>query len=132
MNKQKLNITVCNKVCSTCGFTKDGTSNTLYADFYDIVKEGKIFPCHMYLKSKTGFENLGTETLDEIKVCRGYVAFIKKYPEFMNDWSPQIRFVWESSLLSKIEPNELDNIQSLAELVKTHKGLRLGLRLDNF
>ncbi len=66
-------LTVCNKICKECAFN-GSTKDTLYAEFYTIMKQGILFPCHLYLKSQTGNESYGTETLKEVKVCRGYVA----------------------------------------------------------
>ena len=118
-------VTVCNKVCSTCAFNGNST-NTLYAETERVIENKQIFPCHMYLKSQTGCEFLGTETLDTIKVCRGYVAYMKKYH------SSQIRRskVWEY-LTSQIEPKELDDILSLEDLKLNHKHLREGIYLGN-
>ena len=124
-------INVCSKICSECGFN-GSTSDTLYAEFYNIVKQGILFPCHMYLKSKTGNESYGTETLKEVKVCRGYVAFVKKYnlisaiasnyPSRVTYWKP---------LLEEIQEEELRDILSLKQLVENHKGLREGVYLGN-
>ena len=129
MNTPK--ISVCSKICSECGFN-GSTSDTLYAEFYNIVKQGILFPCHMYLKSKTGNESYGTETLKEVKVCRGYVAFVKKYnlisaiasnyPSRVTYWKP---------LLEEIQEEELRDILSLKQLVENHKGLREGVYLGN-
>ena len=123
MNTPK--ISVCSKICNECGFN-GSTTDTLYAEFYNIVIQGTLFPCHMYLKSQTGCEFLGTETLDTIKVCRGYVAYMKKYHSF------QIRRskVWEY-LTSQIEPKELDSILSLEDLKANHVHLRDGIYLGN-
>ena len=124
-------ITVCSKICNECGFN-GSTTDTLYAEFYNIVKQGTLFPCHMYLKSKTGNESYGTETLKEIKVCRGYVAFVKKwgliagiasnYPHVVPYWQP---------LLKEIRDDELDQILSLDQLKEKHKGLRENIYLGN-
>ena len=118
-------ISVCSKICNECGFN-GSTSDTLYAEFYNIVKQGVLFPCHMYLKSQTGCEFLGTETLNTIKVCRGYVAFMKKYH------THQIRHnkVWDY-LINQIEPEELDAILSLEDLKANHVHLRDGIYLGN-
>lgn len=126
MNKLELpKIKTCNKICGECGFTKDGTTDTLYNEAYNIIENAIIFPCHMYLKSKTGSENQGTETLNEIHVCRGYVAFmVKNYALRVS--SSEIgakRKIWDK-LFSEIEPSELDNICSLDELENRHIGLR--------
>ena len=128
---KNIKLTICSKICSECGFN-GSTSDTLYAEFYNIVKQGILFPCHMYLKSKTGNESYGTETLKEVKVCRGYVAFVKKYnlisaiasnyPSRVTYWKP---------LLEEIQEEELRNILSLKELVENHKGLREGVYLGN-
>ena len=124
-------ISVCSKICNECGFT-GATSDTLYAEFYDIVVQGALFPCHKYLKSQTGNESYGTETLKEIKVCRGYVAFVKKcgivagivsnYPSAVPYWQP---------LLKEIRDDELDQILSFSQLKKIHKGLRENIYLGN-
>ena len=129
MNTPK--ISVCSKICNECGFN-GSTSDTLYAEFYNIVKQGVLFPCHMYLKSKTGNESYGTETLKEVKVCRGYVGFVKKwglisdiasnYPHVVPYWQP---------LLNEIRDDELDQILSIDQLKEKHKGLRENIYLGN-
>jgi hypothetical protein len=120
------NIKCCSKACIECGFTKDGTTNTLYADIHEIIKDIKVFPCHMYLKSKTGSENTGVEKLESIQVCRGYVSFMKiNYPEiglFSQAWN---------KLFDEIEPSELNNIRSIQELYSSHSGLRENKYLNN-
>lgn len=124
MNKPP-KITVCSKACNECGFTKDGTTDTLCNEAFDIIKNAIIFPCHMYLKSKTGSENQGTETLDEVKVCRGYVAYmVKNYPfTILASQIGQKEQIW-IELASQILEDELDNICTPKELNQRHIGLR--------
>ena len=129
MNTPK--ISVCSKICSECGFT-GSTSDTLYAEFYNIVKQGVLFPCHMYLKSQTGSESYGVEKLTTVKVCRGYVAFVKKYnliSAIANNY-PSVVPVWRE-LLDNIQDVELDSILSLDQLKEKHKGLRENIYLGN-
>lgn len=129
MNNPK--ITVCSKICSTCAFN-GSTKNTLYAEFFTIMKEGFVFPCHKYLKSKTGNESYGTETLDEIQVCRGYVAFVKKYnlvSAIHSEYPSRVK-LWKE-LLSEIKDEELVNILSLQELKDNHNGLKNKIYLGN-
>ena len=124
-------ISVCSKICRECGFN-GSTTDTLYAEFYNIVKQGVLFPCHMYLKSKTGNESYGTETLKEIKVCRGYVAFVKKWGIIAGIASncPQAVPYWQP-LLEEIRDEELDSILSMDQLKEKHKGLRENIYLGN-
>ena len=131
MKKQNLNITVCSKVCSSCGFT-GATKDTLYADFYDILKRGVLFPCHKYLHSQTGSESYGVEKLTTVKVCRGYVAFVKKYGVIAGIASnyPSLVPVWRE-LLEDIQDEELNTILSLEQLKDQHKGLREDIYLNN-
>lgn len=129
MNTPK--ISVCSKICNECGFT-GATKDTLYAEFYNIVSQGTLFPCHKYLKSQTGNESYGTETLKEVKVCRGYVAFVRKYgliagiasnyPFMVRHWQP---------LLNEIRDDELKQILPMNQLKKIHKGLRENIYLGN-
>ena len=117
-------ITTCSKACVECGFTKDGTTDTLYAEMYDIAENAIVFPCHMFLKKHTGSENTGVETLKEIQVCRGYVAFmLKNKIDVIYQLTGIPAVIWEG-LLDSIEPEELDNICSLEELEARHIGLR--------
>lgn len=129
MNTPK--ITVCNKVCSTCGFN-GSTRDTLYADFCDILKRGAVFPCHKYLHSQTGSESYGVEKLTTVKVCRGYVAFVKKYGviNMIASNYPSLVPVWKE-LLKEIRDDELDQILSFSQLKKIHKGLRENIYLGN-
>ena len=129
MNTPK--IEVCKKICNECGFT-GATSDTLYADFYDILKRGVLFPCHKYLQSQTGSENCGVEKLTTIKVCRGYVALVKKYNVISAIASkyPSLVPVWKE-LLDDIQDKELDTILSLEQLKEHHKGLREDIYLNN-
>ena len=129
MNTPK--IEVCKKICNTCGFT-GSTSDTLYAVFYDILKKGVLFPCHNYLYSQTGSESYGVEKLTTVKVCRGYVAFVKKYGVINAIASnyPSLVPVWKE-LLDDIKDEELDTILSLEQLKDHHRGLREGIYLNN-
>lgn len=120
-----MKISVCNHICKECAFN-NSTKDTLYAEAYNIIEEGILFPCHMYLKSMTGSESFGTELLDEVKVCRGYVAFqLKYYYEHRKD-NP----MW-NKLFSEIEESELEDILSLVELENNHKGLKEKIYLGN-
>lgn len=124
-------IEVCKKICNECGFS-GSTSDTLYADFYDILKRGVLFPCHKYLQSQTGSESYGVEKLTTIKVCRGYVAFVRKYGVIAGIASnyPSLVPVWKE-LLDDIQDEELDTILSLDQLKEKHKGLRENIYLNN-
>lgn len=129
MNTPK--ISVCSKICNECGFN-GSTTDTLYAEFYNIVKQGTLFPCHKYLKSQTGNESYGTETLKEIKVCRGYVAFVKKFgiiAGIARNYPTQVKY-WQP-LLKEIRDDELDQILSFSQLKNIHKGLRENIYLGN-
>lgn len=123
MNNPK--ITVCNKMCNECAFN-GSTKDTLYAEAFDIINKGIIFPCHKYLKSKTGNESYGVETLDEVKVCRGYVAFQMKYYWLQRKDS----LIW-NKLMNEIRLDELDEILSFNQLKEIHKGLRENIYLGN-
>ena len=129
MNTPK--IEVCKKICNECGFN-GSTTDTLYADFYDILKRGVVFPCHKYLKSQTGSESYGVEKLTTVKVCRGYVAFVKKYGVISAIASnyPSLVPIWKE-LLDDIQDEELDTILSLEQLKDHHIGLREYIYLNN-
>ena len=129
MNTPK--IEVCKKICNECGFT-GATSDTLYADFYNILKRGVLFPCHKYLQSQTGSESYGVEKLTTVKVCRGYVAFVKKYGVINAIASnyPSLVPVWKE-LLDDIQDEELESILSLEQLKDHHRGLREDIYLNN-
>lgn len=129
MNTPK--IEVCKKICNECGFT-GATKDTLYADFYDIARNGVMFPCHKYLKSQTGNESYGTETLKTVKVCRGYVAFMKKINRIpvISSSYPRRAKVWQP-LLDDIKEEELQEICTLQELKDNHIGLRNDIYLGN-
>lgn len=120
-----MKITTCKKICNECAFN-GSTKDTLYAESFDIIDKGILFPCHIYLKSKTGCEYLGTETLTEIQVCKGYVAYQLKYG------SKSLRNIpiW-SYLFSLIENTELDEILSLEELINNNIGLKERIYLGN-
>lgn len=126
-----MKISVCKTICNECGFN-GSTTDTLYAEFYNIVKQGTLFPCHKYLKSQTGNESYGTETLKEVKVCRGYVAFVKKYNLISGIASnyPSIVKYWKP-LLEEIQEKELSSILSLDQLRDNHIALREGVYLGN-
>ena len=129
MNTPK--IEVCKKICNECGFS-GATSDTLYADFYDILKRGVVFPCHKYLKSQTGSESYGVEKLTTVKVCRGYVAFVKKYGvinAIASNYPSLVPVLKE--LLDDIQDEELDSILSLEQLKDHHRGLREDIYLNN-
>jgi len=125
-------IKPCSKACVECGFTKDGTTDTLYAESFSIIDTGVIFPCHMYLKSKTGNESYGAETLDEIQVCRGFVAFIKKnLMHVVEYWRADVQYIWFNYLLNEIDDSEFENIRTFEELLDSHKALRSNTFLGN-
>jgi len=121
-----MKVNCCEKICVECGFSKKGTTETLYADSIDIMNNGSLFPCHMYLKSQTGSENTGTETLEEIKVCRGYVAYMKINRPELSLFTP----IWDK-LFNEIRVDELEEIYSPSELIQNHHGLRNGIYLRN-
>lgn len=124
-------LTVCSKICRECAFN-GSTKDTLYTEFYSMLKQGILFPCHMYLKSKTGNESYGTETLKDVKVCRGYVAFVKKYnliSAIASNYPSRVKY-WKP-LLEEIQDKELDDILSLDQLVKNNIALREGVYLGN-
>ena len=120
------NIILCTKICEECGFSKEGTTDTLYAEVFDMFDTGTIFPCHMYLKSKTGNESYGSESLDTIPVCRGYVAYT-----FLHRPAIQpLPYVW-NHLFSLLNHSDLANIYTPDELIQAHKGLRGRVYLGN-
>ena len=122
----KPDITLCSKACKTCGFPKSGTTNTLYADMNDLMEIGGVFPCHEYLQSKTGCENLGTETLDEIKVCRGYVAYIFEYGPPHLRFNPAL-----ARLFIQLKISDLQQGRDPMELKKAHRALQTDTKLGN-
>lgn len=121
-----MNVKCCNKICNECGFLK-GNQNTLYAEAVEMMMEHHIFPCHLYLKAHTGSENTGAETLKDVEVCRGYVAFTKFY---LNPYLGLISKGWDK-LFSEIKDEEFDVIYSPKELYKNHIALREGIYLGN-
>ena len=123
MNKLPI-IKTCNKICGECGFTKDGTTDTLYNEAFDIIENAIVFPCHMYLKSKTGSENQGTEMLDEIHVCRGYVAFMLKNCKDILIKQRGLKYSLWVDLVGEILHDDLSNICTPEELYARHIGLR--------
>lgn len=129
MNTPK--IEVCKNICNACGFS-GSTRDTLYADFYNILKRGVLFPCHKYLYSQTGSESYGVEKLTTVKVCRGYVAFVKKHNLISGIASNYTSLVpiWKE-LLEEIQEEELTNILSMDQLKDNHIGLREDTYLNN-
>jgi len=126
-----MKITICDKACSECGFTKSGTKDTLYAQTSFMLNQGTLFPCHLYLKSQTGSENRGTEKLDVVRVCRGYIAYVKKnFPVLVETWRADIQYHW-FPLLDQIKHEELSDIYTPNELFNSHIHLREGIYLDN-
>lgn len=118
-------IEVCKQPCSECGFTKDGTRNTLYAEAISMIANGTVFPCHMYLKSITGSENEGVEKLTHVKVCKGYVAFIKKnFPGIIETYRETHQYVWNQDLLPQITDKDMENILTVDELIERHQALK--------
>lgn len=120
-------IKCCSKICKTCGFSKKGTKDTLYADIYKIIEAGVVFPCHEYLQKHTGSENTGVEKLDKIEVCRGYVAFIKKTNTIPYGLYPH----WDK-LFDEVTEDDMKKVyDSDVELVKSHQGLWRKIFLRN-
>ena len=131
MENQKPTITVCKKICKECAFN-GSTKDTLYANTFNIIKEGIVFPCHMYLKSQTGNESYGVETLKEVKICRGYVAFMKKYglvSAIASNYPNRVA-LWKE-LMSEIDDSELDEILSPAELIANNIHMRTNVYISN-
>jgi hypothetical protein len=127
-----MKVAPCTAICNECGFSKKGTVNTLYAEAFDIIQTGKIFPCHLYLKQQTGSESYGTELLNEIKVCRGYVAFMKKHhQDTINSWDEKLQQFWQENLLSCITEKDMQDIYTPEELIQAHKGLAEYIKLNN-
>ena len=125
-------IKPCSKICNECGFTKNGTKNTLYAEAFDIIQNGVVFPCHMYLKAHSGSESYGAENLDEVKVCRGYVAYMKKHNlGVIETWDSRLQYFWFQNLLNDIRDEELEDIYSPEELIEAHEGLKKMIKLGN-
>lgn len=124
MNSQK--IKPCNKICKECGFIKGGATDTLYYETHAMMNKGILFPCHMELKAVSGNESYGVEQMDEVRVCRGYVAFMKKEREFYRKFIP----FW-GELMDEIDDSELENIYTTQELIKNHQPLRDGVCLGN-
>lgn len=125
-----MKITCCEKVCNECAFNGN-SENTLYAESYNIIDNFMVFPCHIYLKSKTGYEHLGTESLKEIKACRGYVAFMKKYHrKDLEKHEVERKEIW-NKLFNQIKENELNEILNIKELEVKHYGLRDRIYLGN-
>lgn len=120
-----MKILPCKKICHECGFSKLGTKNTLYAESFEIIERGIIFPCHMYLKAHTGSENKGVEQLNEIHVCRGYVAYMKLYH---NDIQLD-NGLW-TDLFDKLDERDLIHIYTPDELLENHKALRDNIYLE--
>lgn len=123
-----MKINVCKKICKECAFNGN-TKDTLYAEALHIMEANKIFPCHSFLRKVTGSENTGTESLNEVRVCRGYVAYMKKH-DLITTTHPQLMEIW-TELLSKISKEELDSIISKEELINNHKHLRNNVYLGN-
>lgn len=121
-------IVICKKMCKECAFNGN-TENTLYAETFDIIDKNKVFPCHTYLKQKTGSENLGVETLDTVRVCRGYVAFMQKN-NLINPDNPFLAQIWKE-LVSELEVEDLNDILTLEELIEAHDGLKNNIKLGN-
>jgi len=127
-----MKVKPCSKICQECGFIKSGAKNTLYAETFDIVQSGVVFPCHMYLKSQTGNESYGTENLKEIKVCRGYIAYMKKHNlDLIETWESNKQYFWFQNLLNEITDEDLKDIYSPDELIEAHKGLKEHIYLCN-
>ena len=119
-------ITLCSKICRECGFSKIGTQNTLYAEAIEVINQGILFPCHMYLRSQTGDESRGTELLSEVKVCRGYVAYMSLYaPKYIT--APAH---WQH-LIAELTYDDLKVILRPDDLYDSHIGLREGIFLNN-
>ena len=127
-----LKVSPCSKICHECGFTKKGMKNTLYAEVFDIIQNGVVFPCHMYLKKHSGHESFGTENLQEIKVCRGYIAYMKKHKlDVIETWNTDLQYFWFQNLLNEISDEEMEDIYSPDELIEAHEGLKKMIKLGN-
>lgn len=123
-----MKISICNKICNECAFNNN-TKNTLYAETFNILENNQIFPCHKFLKAKTGLENQGVTTLNHVKVCRGYVAFTKKN-NLLITTNPALTKIW-NDLLAQISDEELDSILNMEELMDNHEALRNKIYLGN-
>ena len=121
-----MKISVCNKICTECGFSKHGSKNTLYAEAFDIMKTGTLFPCHMYLRSISGSESHGTEHLTEVKVCRGYVSY-----QFLYGKIPANTVQTWNYLMSQLNESDMEDIYTPDELIANHEGLREFIQLNN-
>jgi len=127
-----MRISPCKQVCSECGFVKSGTKDTLYAEAFDMIQTGTVFPCHMYLRAHTGSESYGTETLKDIQVCRGYVAHVAKYyPEILESYRADIQYIWFQYLLPHLDSSDFEELYTPEELIQAHKGLREHIQLGN-
>lgn len=119
-------IKPCNKICKECGFIKGGATDTLYAETAEMVHQGILFPCHMELKAISGDESYGVEQMDDVRVCRGYVAFMRlNYPDLAN-----LSVVWKD-MMNEITNEELAITYTTNGLIANHKPLREGIRLGN-
>jgi hypothetical protein len=79
----------------------------------------------MELKAVSGDMSRGVEQLDEVRVCRGYVAFMK-----VNKPRHRAHPIW-AKLFNEINDGELDRICNWTELKENHQALRDGIRLGN-
>jgi len=127
-----MKVKPCSKICKECGFVKSGATDTLYAETFDIVKNGVVFPCHMYLKDHSGNESYGAENLTEIKVCRGYVTYMKKHNlAVIKTWDTKLQNFWFQELLDEITDEEMADVYYPEELIQAHKGLSTNIKLNN-
>ena len=114
-------------ICSECGFLKDGgTKDTLYQETFEIMENGAVFPCHKVLREATGSNSFGAETLEDVQVCRGYVAYMLK-----NKIMPKQKLSLWFYMLSQIDGSELENIHTKESLIANHKALREHIKLGN-
>jgi len=114
-----MKISICKKTCNKCGFSRKGTKNTLYKEILHYISQGKVFPCHLELKKVTGSENSGVSKLKEVKICRGYVGFIKKNLD--NTTFNPILVEYLSDFMDQINDEELEDIYSKEELYEAHQ-----------
>lgn len=121
-----MKISLCSHICNECGFVSNGTKDTLYAEAKDIMRQGILFPCHKYLRSITGSESHGTEHLSEVKVCRGYVAYMHHYAPYAHLLPPY----WVQ-LFDQLHLEDFQYIYTPEELYANHHGLREGISLNN-
>jgi hypothetical protein len=112
-----MKIIPCEKRCSECGFSKNAIKGTLQKEIIDCVNTQTIFPCHMELRKVTGSVNEGVElyaeSQDVFRVCRGYIASMRKS-------GVQPRYELLRELFEEVSTDNEDEIMSLEEAYKYH------------